>query len=527
MKKLRILTIILYCFFLASSVIAQHRPSWFDKVGVYRFYMGRSDAIMFDNKIRNSGIPAWGHMMTKAPWALPMTEDDVNYTHNQNKFYVSHTYYCGMAKTDTVFYPVDSVAARTLEGTLVQGPTIIETSPCSPIWKQALKDYLKDMIDVGVDGIFLDNANFPIEHLFDQYTMAGFKNYLKGKYSEIQLVTLYDITSIDEFNYAKWIKSHGQRYDWEHLPLEGLKEEFWLFTIIADRNLFNELVIYAKDYALENYNKNITISCSAFHDVTSKFDIHWDLVDYAVGESHLFGKRYQQIMNGPIYQTGYEVYDFMAIANKLRRSIKDWPVLPVVELEGIGVINYPQTTKNLIKLVFADNYASQGSAHLTFNFDGMENNQLKNEVVNFDFDMTGIYSNFIYSNSFLFEDLIFNPGCGLLYSMSSLSQKIQRESGGLTSTAFYGTGQFLIDNSIPFDVVFAPDTRFFALSDIHLLELQKYKTIILPNTMCLNDNQVQVILDYIQNGGTIIALGNIGTRNEDGYPTYSVTSNFI
>jgi len=232
-------------------------------------------------------------------------------------------------------------------------------------------------------------------------------------------------------------------------------------------------------------------------------------------------------MNGPIYQTGYEVYDFMAIANKLRRSIKDWPVLPVVELEGIGVINYPQTTKNLIKLVFADNYASQGSAHLTFNFDGMENNQLKNEVVNFDFDMTGIYSNFIYSNSFLFEDLIFNPGCGLLYSMSSLSQKIQRESGGLTSTAFYGTGQFLIDNSIPFDVVFAPDTRFFALSDIHLLELQKYKTIILPNTMCLNDNQVQVILDYIQNGGTIIALGNIGTRNEDGYPTYSVTSNFI
>lgn len=519
MTKLKILTIILYCFFQAPFVIAQYKPSWFDEVGVYRFWMPSEKKAEFDSKIRNSGLPAWGHLISSFWSDSSQTKDDVQYSHHLGKIYVAHTYYGNMLLDDTLVCKIDSVAGRSINGEIHKGSTEVQASVCSPTWKRVLKKHIRKMIDVGADGIFFDNAGFAIETSFDKFTLIEFREYLKNHYTETELISYFDISSIDDFNYAEWIISHGQQDDWIYLPFEGLKEEFWIFTRIADRNLFGELVQYAKEYAKNIYGRDVTVSSNEFHGASSESDIHWDLVDYAVGESHLFGKRYQRPRLLPNYVTGYEVYDFMAIANKVRKSIKDWPVLPLVELEGIGVLNYPQNTDNLMKLVFSDVYASQGMAHLTYNFDGMENDQLKTEVVKYNFDIAGKYSNFIYSHPFLFEDLDYSPNCGLIYSMSSLSPKVQHETGGLTITSFYGTGQFLIDHSIPFNVIFAPDTRFCTLPDISIDVLQKYKTVILPNTMSLNDNQVYAILGFIQNGGNIIALGDIGTRGEDGHLT--------
>lgn len=517
MNKLRLLFVgVLFSLPITTIIYAQTRPYWFDEAGVYRNWQRREDVSIFDSKIRTSGVPAWGQWFTLGLGEEALREE-ITYNHNLGKFYVSSIMYKNINIGDTLYFPADSIAARTITGDIVMPFERLATSLCSPTWKRALKNYLKAIIDAGADGVFLDDMNLDIQLSFDRYSLAAFRYYLNDKYTIYELQTKFDIQDIDNFNYLDWIKAHGQLQNWQYLPLEGLKEEFWKFRIKTDRLVFTELSEYIKNYARQNYQREITISCNAFFAASSSFDIYLDLIDYSVGESHLFGKSYQRPRWLPNYMTGYEVYDFMAIANKVRLSVKNLPTIPLVELEGIGVLNYPSQTSNLIKLIFADAYASQGSVLLNPMFDGMQNDQLKFGIIGYDHNIAGKYANFIYTHQSLFSSLTFNPRCGLLYSMSSLNEKNHNETGGLSITSFYGTGQFLIDQSIPFDVIFAPETRFSTLPDITLPKLQRYETIILPNTTYLNDNQVQVILDYVRDGGTIVALGDIGIKGEDGH----------
>ncbi len=519
MKQIfKILLALNFLFLMLPKAYNQVHPSWFDKVGVYRTWMPTQVRTEFDSKVRTSGIPAWGHGMSTI-WTNPdQTREDVDYTHNLGRFYVANTLYSNMSKDYTIYYEVDSIAARTIDGKIIEDPEKIQVSLCSPTWKKVLKSHLKKMIDVGSDGVFYDDMRdmWYLAGSFDRYTLGNFRNYLNEKYTSTELMVLFDILDINSFNYADWIRNHGQENNWQDLPLDGLKEEFWIFNYIADRKFFKELADSIKDYALRTYGKEITISDNAFFAATSDFEIHFDMIDYSVGEFVYFNKKYVRTINPDNYYYGTDVFDFMAIANKVRRSVRSWPTLPLVSLAGVGTLNYPKQTKNLIKLIFADAYASQGAVHLEEGFAGKGIEGGPN-VISYDWDIAGRYSNFLYNNFTLFENLAFKPHCGLLYSVSSLNPKSDQETNGFCIKSFYGTGQFLIDHSIPFDVIYAPEIRLSTLPEISLEKFEQYKTVILPNTMNLNDNQVQVILNYVQTGGTILALGDIGIKGEDGH----------
>ncbi|MEA4831430.1 MAG: beta-galactosidase trimerization domain-containing protein [Oscillospiraceae bacterium] len=57
------------------------------------------------------------------------------------------------------------------------------------------------------------------------------------------------------------------------------------------------------------------------------------------------------------------------------------------------------------------------------------------------------------------------------------------------------------------DMLFRNHTQFAIIDETNILngDLSKYKTIILPNTICLDDKAIETIKQYVENGGNLIA----------------------
>ncbi|HVN80242.1 MAG TPA: beta-galactosidase trimerization domain-containing protein, partial [Terriglobia bacterium] len=64
--------------------------------------------------------------------------------------------------------------------------------------------------------------------------------------------------------------------------------------------------------------------------------------------------------------------------------------------------------------------------------------------------------------------------------------------------------QALIQDRIPFDLIF----------DEHLANLSRYKVVILPGSECLSDQQLAAIRHFVENGGGLLATGEVGLYDE-------------
>jgi hypothetical protein len=64
--------------------------------------------------------------------------------------------------------------------------------------------------------------------------------------------------------------------------------------------------------------------------------------------------------------------------------------------------------------------------------------------------------------------------------------------------------QVLIQHKVPFDILFDED----------LTNLDRYQAIILAGQECVGNAQVEMLLGYVRNGGTLVVAGNTGQYNE-------------
>ncbi len=62
--------------------------------------------------------------------------------------------------------------------------------------------------------------------------------------------------------------------------------------------------------------------------------------------------------------------------------------------------------------------------------------------------------------------------------------------------------------------------EYIADRDLNYNELKKYKTLILANTVCIKDYNVEEILKYVKSGGGLIATFLASTRKEEGYERF-------
>lgn len=77
-----------------------------------------------------------------------------------------------------------------------------------------------------------------------------------------------------------------------------------------------------------------------------------------------------------------------------------------------------------------------------------------------------------------------------------------------TVNEFQGWAQTMLEAHIPFETVIA--------SQLGNTDLSKYSTLILPDAVCLSDNEINAISNYVQNGGYVIATGRTSQYDETG-----------
>lgn len=86
--------------------------------------------------------------------------------------------------------------------------------------------------------------------------------------------------------------------------------------------------------------------------------------------------------------------------------------------------------------------------------------------------------------------------------------------------SFLGACKALIESQIPFEIV--------TDRGINLEELSKYKVLVLPNVVCLSDDQVKVIREYVKNGGGLVATHrtSLSTQLGDSRGDYALSDVF-
>lgn len=128
---------------------------------------------------------------------------------------------------------------------------------------------------------------------------------------------------------------------------------------------------------------------------------------------------------------------------------------------------------------------------------------------------------FVKENEKLLEQHVPVANIGIYYSRPTrISYRQKSEEGDSFGTDIRGVETVLMENHIPHD---------FILDNLLTKErLEKYKIVFLPNVRCMSDREVELLKDYVRNGGNLIATYVTSLYDADGKerPDYALSELF-
>jgi len=404
------------------------------------------------------------------------------------------------------------------------------------LWREVILNVTKLAIDAGADMVVYDGgwgsysgaltgeAGNPGWYCFDDELVSGFNDYLSSKYNATELAEKFNITNIDSFNFRQYLYDKGyrsktlqesrsstiDRVRWEFLPEKdrwgnpiylpenytmNLWREYENYQLKVLLDFYDQLSTELKAYA-QSKGRNFWIAANlkptlSYHPPEARLSIvpllaHIDFPFFEVWYDDIgYPKRNVAPLFRTIYATGKHFASMTCPTPSFSgyfQSDNPYPeeqVLATAELIATG--GWPQTTigHNITYIRFIQQHPEL----LPKNQDG--------EIA-------------------------------LVYSLPS-AQNYRRRDSGDPSQDYWGYRPFesvfylLSDmNNATFDIVIFGDNEFYPYTPT-LEELSKYKALILPNATCLSDMQVDLLLDYVNQGGVLIGVGKIGIYDEDGF----------
>lgn len=124
------------------------------------------------------------------------------------------------------------------------------------------------------------------------------------------------------------------------------------------------------------------------------------------------------------------------------------------------------------------------------------------------FNETEAYQ-FVKTNEKILEQHVPVANIGIYYSKPTrISYRKKSEEEDHFGTDIRGMEMVMMENHIPHD---------FILDDLVSTErLSKYKVILLPNVRCMADSEIEVLKEYVRNGGNLIATYATSLYDQDG-----------
>ena len=375
----------------------------------------------------------------------------------------------------------------------------------NPVWREYLKAVIRIQIDAGVDGIQLDEAELPITSFqyggcFCKECMKGFRQYLNDLPKE-QLPAELHGADLETFHYGEWLLAQG--YDFK-TNREGspLFWEYHRFQIRQILRYFSELADYIREYAAEK-GRTVLVSGNFFNLVAHWYYPMEPKVDLIITEMR--NTRYRQ----PAwyrYVAGFAAGKPVIVAENPYGGV----VPELVEMLKVGK-GYDLFRMSLYEAAalganMSVPYGAWMGSVIQDSFNPPH--ELCVEIQSFLADYENLFSHRTYSET------------AVVYSVET---EFQRESGrGIFADNRYNTdtseiGPFwqaceaLSDSVQPYDVLFFPDGDLRP-DTLKSEDLSQYRTLILPDCCYLTNRQSKLLFDYLQNGGRLIVMGELGAN---------------
>lgn len=413
----------------------------------------------------------------------------------------------------------DLFRMRTLDGRYLGDAAFNPSGPPPPrytlsslSWRGFLKEQARRAVDIGANGLLFDEIQGQLLSMlylgpraagsFDTVTMAAFRTWLRQRYDAATLMNRFMIADISALDFGQYVLANGLGDSWNALPLSGLPAEFFRFRRSEILDFLRDLSSSTKDYARQRYGRDFAISANGTFDPLAFFAR--DVIDYTTNEA--------------FYIRGAQM-PFAAADIKAALALRK-PVLPLPEAfpPALGVtdpLNKP--TVNLIRVIIAD---IQASGAIPGSPVRMNSTVLSPQPI--DLNVVNRYATFILSNGQILTNLTTPARIALVESAPSTLGGIiaspAEPNPWVGRPNYLGTAQLLIDNGFTYDSVFFPDTTYSTLPWHGGRDLSPYGVVIAPSLWALADAQVSGLLDFARRGGTLVAMGSLGTSQPDASP---------
>ncbi|OGV44614.1 MAG: hypothetical protein A2X46_03440 [Lentisphaerae bacterium GWF2_57_35] len=348
----------------------------------------------------------------------------------------------------------------------------------------------KQAIDWGTTYFMLDNA---VPYLgaatFDTNTLAGFRIYLASHYTGPELLAM-DVSDVATFDYRTYLVGQGYTDSGSIMnnPPAGALYAAWNdFIRSIERSFFVDWSSALKTYASNEYGRDVYISANRY-----KEERQWDsldVFDYALGETFL------DTLNYP-----YHPLDFAYMtARCFGKRFWSWNMpANTMSLNGQPDPYSPAHVTELSKIFLAEIYAYGGLSQVEMDETNLSVQNTLHE-----------YNRFAEQRG----DLVDLPGDGQFGVLYSEAGEII--DGGSMGPSFRGATMMMEDIHWPYSVLFAATTtRRDGAEMLTAEQLARCDAVILANTRYLAERQVELLSNYVNNGGTLIGFAGIGDRTE-------------
>jgi hypothetical protein len=404
------------------------------------------------------------------------------------------------AAIDLYGNPIDLSSIKETQG-IVHGSyyrNILNSDYKSMLIKDAKKN-----IDAGVEGIVFDDGGsvsgliYKEGGSFDEYSIFGFREYLKNKYSSKELLKL-GIVDIDVFNFKDYILENDLGETWNSrspFPLR-ITYEFEEFMSLAKKQAIEEIIDELKAYARsKNQDVFISFNIGPLFSENLKYGVY-DYADFLYGEHFWFDKEH---VKG-------------SVAIKLGEGLYKNNYILLLEVKhdhgNLG------SGKNLYKHAYADVLSSgKGSLQLNYPKYWTMKNWNYVEGLSYDLDVLDDYNSFMKDNEHLFS--LDEPSkIGVVHSMNSRGLKFipKRESFDYSidpDKQLITLIDMMLDLNIPFDMIISGNDN--VKKRITLDYLNDYELIILPSIVFIEDEEIEALIKYLENGGKVLQINEFGT----------------
>ena len=387
----------------------------------------------------------------------------------------------------------------------------------NPVWREYLKAVVRIQIDAGVDGVQLDEAELPITSMqyggcFCKDCMKGFRAYLQGLPTG-QLPAELTGEDLATFHYGAWLRSRG--YDFktnrESTPL------FWDYLRFQRRAIaryFGEVADYAREYAASQ-GRSVLVSGNFFN----LFDHYYPLepkVDLLITEMR--NTQYRQ----PAW------YRYVAGFAGAK------PVVVVENPYGGIVPELVDRLKggkgyDLFRMSLYEAAALGTNMSVPY---GAWMGSVVEDAFYPPHELAVEIQHFLAEHEHLYSRTTSNE-VAVVYSVESNGQRVARRDlfadvranvSGDEAIPFWRISEALADAAQPYDVLFFPDGDL-RLDTLTIDSVRGYRTLILPDCRFLTQPQAQLLIDYLDGGGKVLAFGDVGLNLPDAAATMGAHPN--